>query len=184
MTDGHKSPWACISSAVLFRWQRGRVSNTHRARHFRNSIQRSMEKQGCCSESNGASIGQAPGRTEAAVCMTICHPSVVQTHLCVLEQLPAAQQYLDRLHGLQENRQVAELLADFGMCTRLQSPGSCQGAFTGDHAVAHGTLMYMPPELLLHGTVSCAVDVYSLSILLWEIYANGALKSTHVTGQV
>ncbi len=52
-----------------------------------------------------------------------------------------------------------------GMCTRLQSPGSCQGAFTGDHAVAHGTLMYMPPELLLHGTVSCAVDVYSLSIL-------------------
>jgi serine/threonine protein kinase len=52
-----------------------------------------------------------------------------------------------------------------GMCTRLQSPGSCQGAFRGDHAVAHGTLMYMPPELLLHGTVSCAVDVYSLSIL-------------------
>jgi len=25
--------------------------------------------------------------------------------------------------------------------------------------------MYMPPELLLHGTVSCAVDVYSLSVL-------------------
>ncbi|DBA90396.1 TPA: hypothetical protein ACH3X1_003670 [Trebouxia sp. C0004] len=47
---------------------------------------------------------------EAAVCMAICHPSVVQTHFCVLK-VPAAQQYLDRLHGLQENRQAAELAA-------------------------------------------------------------------------
>ncbi|DBA66114.1 TPA: hypothetical protein ACH3X2_003111 [Trebouxia sp. C0005] len=61
-------------------------------------------------------------------------------------------------------------LADFGMCTRLQSPGSCQEAFRGDHAVAHGTLTYMPPELLLHGTVSCAVDVYSLSVLRQQPY--------------
>ncbi|KAL0042531.1 hypothetical protein WJX79_002568 [Trebouxia sp. C0005] len=96
---------------------------------------------------------------EAAVCMAIRHPSVVQTHLYVLKQLPAAQQYLDRVHGLPGNRQAAEL-----------SPGSCQEAFRGDHAVAHGTLTYMPPELLLHGTVSCAVDVYSLSVLLWEMY--------------
>ena len=43
---------------------------------------------------------------------------------------------------------------------RVQSPGSCREAFRGDHAVAHGTLMYMPPELLLHGTVSCAANVY------------------------
>ena len=63
--------------------------------------------------------------------------------------LDALQQQMRTLHA--------------GMCTRLQSPGSCQGASRGDHTVAHGTLIYMPPELLLHGTVSCAVDVYSLS---------------------
>jgi serine/threonine protein kinase len=28
----------------------------------------------------------------------------------------------------------------------------------------------MPPELVLHGTVSRAVDVYSFGVLLWQMY--------------
>ena len=31
--------------------------------------------------------------------------------------------------------------------------------------VAHGAIMYMPPELLLHGIVSLALDVYSFGVL-------------------
>lgn len=31
-------------------------------------------------------------------------------------------------------------------------------------------LSHMPPELVLHGTVSRAVDVYSFGVLLWQMY--------------
>ena len=31
--------------------------------------------------------------------------------------------------------------------------------------MTHGTTMYMPPELLLHGELSFAVDVYSFGVL-------------------
>jgi serine/threonine protein kinase len=41
-----------------------------------------------------------------------------------------------------------------------------------DQAVAlqHGTLAYMPPELLANGIVSYAADVYSFGVLLWEMF--------------
>ena len=42
-----------------------------------------------------------------------------------------------------------------------------------DHAraVQHGTLAYMPPELILEDAISFATDVYSFGILLWEMFS-------------
>ena len=42
-----------------------------------------------------------------------------------------------------------------------------------DHAraVQHGTLAYMPPELILEDAISFTTDVYSFGILLWEMFS-------------
>ncbi|KAK9865060.1 hypothetical protein WJX84_008297 [Apatococcus fuscideae] len=34
----------------------------------------------------------------------------------------------------------------------------------------YGTVTHMPPELMLHGSLSRATDVYSFGVLLWELY--------------
>ncbi len=37
-------------------------------------------------------------------------------------------------------------------------------------AMQHGTLAYMPPELIMDDALSFATDVYSFGILLWEMF--------------
>ena len=59
----------------------------------------------------------------------------------------------------------AAQVSDFGL-SMLMRPGQ-------DHAraVQHGTLAYMPPELILEDAISFATDVYSFGILLWEMFS-------------
>ncbi|GLC36181.1 hypothetical protein PLESTF_001471200 [Pleodorina starrii] len=54
-------------------------------------------------------------------------------------------------------------VADFGLSRTLEIRSKMQTA-------NYGTLSHMPPELVLHGTVSRAVDVYSFGVLLWQMY--------------
>lgn len=50
-------------------------------------------------------------------------------------------------------------------------------------------LSHMPPELVLHGTMSRAVDVYSFGILLWQVrqgpcmWKGGHMCVLHVYGE-
>ncbi len=54
-------------------------------------------------------------------------------------------------------------VADFGLSRTLELRSKMQTA-------NYGTLSHMPPELVLNGTVSRAVDVYSFGVLLWQMY--------------
>ncbi|KAG2487849.1 hypothetical protein HYH03_013566 [Edaphochlamys debaryana] len=54
-------------------------------------------------------------------------------------------------------------VADFGLSRTLEIRSKMQTA-------NYGTLSHMPPELVLNGTVSRAVDVYSFGVLLWQMY--------------
>ena len=44
-------------------------------------------------------------------------------------------------------------VADFGMSRRIKNKSV--------HTVTYGTATHMPPELLMHGTLTTAVDVYA-----------------------
>lgn len=57
-------------------------------------------------------------------------------------------------------------VSDFGL-SMLFKPGQEQAV-----AVQHGTLAYMPPELLTSDIISYATDVYSFGILMWEMIAS------------
>jgi serine/threonine protein kinase len=53
-------------------------------------------------------------------------------------------------------------VSDFGLSRTVQ----------GDDAIqtrTHGTVTHMPPELLMQGTMSKAVDVYSFGVICWEM---------------
>lgn len=57
-------------------------------------------------------------------------------------------------------------VSDFGL-SMLFKPGQEQAV-----AMQHGTLAYMPPELLTSDIISYATDVYSFGILMWEMIAS------------
>lgn len=56
-------------------------------------------------------------------------------------------------------------VSDFGL-SMLMKPGQEQAL-----AAQHGTLAYMPPELISDDALSFATDVYSFGILLWEMFS-------------
>ena len=56
-------------------------------------------------------------------------------------------------------------MSDFGL-SMLMKPGQDQAL-----AMQHGTLAYMPPELIMDDAISFATDVYSFGILLWEMFS-------------
>ncbi|GAB4821579.1 hypothetical protein N2152v2_008625 [Parachlorella kessleri] len=60
-------------------------------------------------------------------------------------------------------RWIAQV-ADFGLAQAVR-PGETI------HTESFGTITHMPPELLIHGTLSPAVDVYSFGVILWEMWA-------------
>ncbi|KAG2491275.1 hypothetical protein HYH03_010282 [Edaphochlamys debaryana] len=69
--------------------------------------------------------------------------------------------------GNDSGRGVVAKVADFGLSVRL------------DHAATHvshmfqGSLTHMAPEVMLHGHVSRAADVYAFGITMWEIFTSG-----------
>lgn len=45
-------------------------------------------------------------------------------------------------------------------------------------------MSHMPPELLRHGRMSCAVDIYAFGVMMWELYTREvAFRELHY-GQV
>lgn len=56
-------------------------------------------------------------------------------------------------------------LADFGLSHILDS-----NTFTHVVTETHGTMAYMPPELLKDGYLSFATDVFSFAMVMWEIF--------------
>ena len=48
-------------------------------------------------------------------------------------------------------------------------------------AMQHGTLAYMPPELITDDALSFATDVYSFGILLWEMFSAKVLLVFHLS---
>ena len=73
-------------------------------------------------------------------------------------------------------------VSDFGL-SMLMKPGQDQAL-----ARQHGTLAYMPPELITEDALSFATDVYSFGILLWEMFAAKVLLllsscATHFYGK-
>ncbi len=73
-------------------------------------------------------------------------------------------------------------------CTELMvtSPAKCSASdwLTALHAIVindhdmlccplQGTMTHMAPEVLLHGKISRASDVYAFGILLWELITGG-----------
>eukprot|EP00877_Chromochloris_zofingiensis_P008128 jgi/Chrzof1/3569/Cz13g00210.t1 len=49
---------------------------------------------------------------------------------------------------------------------------------------SHGTLAYMPPEVLSEGKLSKATDVYSFGLLMWELYTGEEVFGDITMGQV
>ena len=60
----------------------------------------------------------------------------------------------------------------------LMKPGQEQAL-----AMQHGTLAYMPPELITDDALSFATDVYSFGILLWEMFSAKVLFLVHLLGK-
>ena len=66
-------------------------------------------------------------------------------------------------------------VSDFGL-SMLMKPGQDQA-----RAMQHGTLAYMPPELIMDDALSFATDVYSFGILLWEMFMAKVLLLVHAS---
>ncbi|GIL62465.1 hypothetical protein Vafri_16694 [Volvox africanus] len=62
---------------------------------------------------------------------------------------------------------VIAKVSDFGLSLRIDNDA------THVSNMYQGTTAFMAPELLLHGRVSKASDVYSFGILMWELYTCG-----------
>eukprot|EP00878_Enallax_costatus_P001012 GHUV01001146.1.p1 GENE.GHUV01001146.1~~GHUV01001146.1.p1 ORF type:complete len:510 (+),score=107.78 GHUV01001146.1:223-1530(+) len=77
--------------------------------------------------------------------------------------LKAGNVLLQNLHG--GGDQVAKI-SDFGLAAVL-----VDGA-THRSTASMGTITHMAPEVLRSGHVSCAADVYSFAIMMWEVLAN------------
>ncbi|KAG2450299.1 hypothetical protein HYH02_004806 [Chlamydomonas schloesseri] len=67
-----------------------------------------------------------------------------------------------------EGRGVICKVADFGLAVKMDT---CDQ--THMSGMFQGTLTHMAPELLLHGRMSKAADVYAYGITLWEIFVGG-----------
>lgn len=63
------------------------------------------------------------------------------------------------------DRKFVAKVADFGLAKTLEIRSKIQTR-------TYGTLTHMPPETLMQGTVSKAVDVYSFGVLLWQMYTS------------
>ncbi|DBA92395.1 hypothetical protein WJX77_010293 [Trebouxia sp. C0004] len=46
------------------------------------------------------------------------------------------------------------------------------------------TLSYMPPEVLSHGKMTRAADIYSFGMLMWEMYTGSSVFKGLTVGQV
>lgn len=64
----------------------------------------------------------------------------------------------------QDGRGFTAKVADFGTSRILRR--------NEEYSASHGTVSYMPPELLRGGKVSPGVDVYSFGIVLWEMFSS------------
>ncbi|KAL0042668.1 hypothetical protein WJX79_007377 [Trebouxia sp. C0005] len=62
-----------------------------------------------------------------------------------------------------DQRGFTAKVADFGLARMLP-----QGETIETRAI--GTITHMPPELMLEGSLSQAVDVYAFGVVLWEMY--------------
>ena len=62
-------------------------------------------------------------------------------------------------------------LGDFGLAVKLK-----RGERSRDNHF-RGTITHMAPEVLLHGRLSRASDVYSFGILLWQLFTGATLYS-------
>ncbi|CAL5227539.1 g10528 [Coccomyxa viridis] len=69
-------------------------------------------------------------------------------------------------------------LADFGLSRVLEAHATHVSTKT------YGTLAYMPAELLQDGKMSRAADVYSYSMIMWELFACKRLYEGHIASQV
>ncbi|GLC33042.1 hypothetical protein PLESTB_000377300 [Pleodorina starrii] len=67
-----------------------------------------------------------------------------------------------------EGRGVTCKVADFGLAVKIDTMEQ-----THMSGMYQGTLTHMAPELLLHGRMSKAVDVYAFGVTLWELFTGG-----------
>ncbi|KAG2490227.1 hypothetical protein HYH03_011352 [Edaphochlamys debaryana] len=70
--------------------------------------------------------------------------------------------------GAAEGRGVVCKVADFGLSLKMDRDEQ-----THMSGMYQGTLTHMAPELLLHGRMSKAADVYAYGITLWELFTAG-----------
>ncbi|EFJ44676.1 hypothetical protein VOLCADRAFT_95120 [Volvox carteri f. nagariensis] len=67
-----------------------------------------------------------------------------------------------------EGRGVVCKVADFGLAVKIDTVEQ-----THMSGMYQGTLTHMAPELLLHGRMSKAGDVYAFGVTLWELFTGG-----------
>ncbi|KXZ47893.1 hypothetical protein GPECTOR_32g506 [Gonium pectorale] len=67
-----------------------------------------------------------------------------------------------------EGRGVVCKVADFGLAVKMDTVEQ-----THMSGMYQGTLTHMAPELMLHGRMSKAADVYAFGITLWELFTGG-----------
>ncbi|GIL44404.1 hypothetical protein Vafri_1882 [Volvox africanus] len=67
-----------------------------------------------------------------------------------------------------EGRGVICKVADFGLAVKIDTVEQ-----THMSGMYQGTLTHMAPELLLHGRMSKAADVYAFGVTLWELFTGG-----------
>ncbi|GLI65582.1 hypothetical protein VaNZ11_009155 [Volvox africanus] len=67
-----------------------------------------------------------------------------------------------------EGRGVICKVADFGLAVKMDTMEQ-----THMSGMYQGTLTHMAPELLLHGRMSKAADVYAFGVTLWELFTGG-----------
>jgi mitogen-activated protein kinase kinase kinase 11 len=65
-------------------------------------------------------------------------------------------------------------LTDFGLAAMLQNNASINNGRGGDLTAETGTYRYMAPEVIKHERYQYSADIYSLSMLLWEMITREA----------
>ena len=76
-------------------------------------------------------------------------------------------------------RAFSALVADFGLSRVLATapgasprpPGAADPAPTHVHTQTFGTICYVAPELIKEGRLSRAADLYSLGVVMWELWS-------------
>ena len=93
-------------------------------------------------------------------------------HWCMLRVVIPASAARARFESATvDEGDVSCQVSDFGL-SMLMKPGQDQA-----QAMQHGTLAYMPPELITDDALSFATDVYSFGILLWEMFTAKVLPA-------